>query len=688
MIAPRMSANQNGMRANTTAGSTAPSAVTSPAPTATDRGYPAATWISTATMASHDVTGQGQNWCWPLSANTPASRPTTMIRQAARGHRPARINGVAWTSPSAAATLPGTPMPAAICPIAPPVNPPASSTQIAAPATRHTRPGRQRQPRGASAGARTAASRTSPSSVASTPAGPDRVVIDMRLGIPRDHVVHPGSESGHGSEVSGEQPRRCRRTHSRRQGKTQESEVYFILRAAGLPEGEIMAGYYEPSGGYGEHRYRPGQATVPAGGQPAHDPWNDPWAAPPPPTSEWPGYSGYPGYPGYPPPPPPRRHPFRGLLIALLLLVVVAASGAALTKIFLNATSANQGAPSAGNAPGYGAPAPGGAPGNNGSNGAPLDAQSVAASVNPWVVNIETTLGLQRGGAAGTGIVLTSSGDVLTNNHVIAGSTAITGTDVGNGQAYQATVLGYDRGHDLAVIHLQGASRLRTAAIGDSSKVSVGDGIVAVGNAGGRGGTPTAVSGTVMALEQTITASDENGANAEQLTGLIQVAANIEPGDSGGPLVDAAGQAIGIDTAASTDFRFQASGGQGFAIPINQAVTIAKQIQAGKASSTVHIGATAFLGVQVTGTGGGNGSGNGSGGAVVAGVVQGSPADSAGLSRGDVIVSVDGTTIDTPTALTDTLTGHHPGDRVTIGWVDQTGQSQSQSVRLTTGPAG
>lgn len=445
-----------------------------------------------------------------------------------------------------------------------------------------------------------------------------------------------------------------------------------------------MAAYYEPPDGYGEHRYRPGQATVPTPGAPARDPWSDPWAAPPPPTTEWPGYVGY------PPPPPPRRHPFRALLIALLLLAIVVASGAALTRIFLNATSASQGAQ---RQPGAGAPAPG-APDNNGGNStnrAPLDAQSVAASVDPWVVNIETTLGLQQGGAAGTGIVLTSSGDVLTNNHVIAGSTAITGTDVGNGQTYQATVLGYDRGHDLAVVHLQGASKLRTAAIGDSSKVNVGDQIVAVGNAGGRGGTPAAVSGSVMALEQTITASDENGANAEQLTGLIQVAANIEPGDSGGPLVNASGQAIGIDTAASTDFRFQASGGQGFAIPINQAVSVARQIQAGKASAAVHIGPTAFLGVQVTGSSRGNGSGNGSGsgsGAVVAGVVQGSPADDAGLSRGDVIVSVDGTTIDTPSALTDALIGHHPGDRVTIGWVDQSGQSQRQSVRLTTGPAG
>jgi S1-C subfamily serine protease len=443
-----------------------------------------------------------------------------------------------------------------------------------------------------------------------------------------------------------------------------------------------MAAYYEPSSGYpsgtpGDQRYRIGQATVPAGAPPT-DPWTDPWGAPSgppaPPTMRWPGYGGY------PPPPPPRRHPLRGVFIALLLVIVVGATGVAFTRIVWQATGANTG--STGARPGVGAPAPGnGAAPGGVANGPAPDVSAVAAAVDPAVVNIETTLGLQQGGAAGTGIVLTSSGDVLTNNHVIAGSTSVSGVDVGNGQTYQATVLGYDRTHDLAVIHLQGASKLRTASIGDSGKVAVGDGIVAIGNAGGRGGTPAAVAGTVMAVDQTITATDENGSNAEQLTGLIQVAANIEPGDSGGPLVDSSGHVIGVDTAASTDFRFQASGGQGFAIPINQAITIAKQIQAGRASSTVHIGPTAFLGVQVSG------GGNGVSGATVAGVVANSPADQAGLARGDVIISVDGTTIDSPTALTDLLIGHHPGDRVTIGWTDSSGRAQSKSVRLTTGPA-
>jgi S1-C subfamily serine protease len=296
------------------------------------------------------------------------------------------------------------------------------------------------------------------------------------------------------------------------------------------------------------------------------------------------------------------------------------------------------------------------------------------------VVDINTTLGLQGARAAGTGIVLSSSGEVLTNNHVINGATSITATDVGNGQTYQATVVGYDRSHDLAVLQLQAASNLATASIGNSSAVAVGDPVVAIGNAGGAGGTPAAVTGSVVALDQTITASEQNGANAEQLTGLIQVAADIQPGDSGGPLVDRAGHVIGVDTAATTSFRLQASGGQGFAIPINAALTLAKQIEAGQASATVHLGATAFLGVQVAGNAG-------SGGATVGAVVPGSPAEQAGLVPGEVIVSVDGAPVDTPSTLTDLLARHHPGDRVTIGTTDQGGQARTVTVPLATGPA-
>jgi S1-C subfamily serine protease len=313
--------------------------------------------------------------------------------------------------------------------------------------------------------------------------------------------------------------------------------------------------------------------------------------------------------------------------------------------------------------------------------GTPADPSSVAAAVSPGVVDINTTLGLQGAHAAGTGIVLGAGGEVLTNNHVIAGATAISVTDVGNGQTYQAKVVGYDRSEDLAVIQLQGAAGLRTAPLGDSSQVAIGSDVVAIGNAGGVGGAPSVVSGTVTALDQPITATDENGASAERLTGLIQVAADIQPGDSGGPLADAAGRVIGVDTAASAGFRMQAGGGTGFAIPINQAVTIARQIEAGRSSATVHLGETAILGVQVV-------SGAGNSGAPVAAAVPGSPAAQAGLARGDVITSLDGQAVDAPSTLTTLLDGHHPGDRVGLGWVDPSGGSHTATVRLATGPVG
>jgi S1-C subfamily serine protease len=321
------------------------------------------------------------------------------------------------------------------------------------------------------------------------------------------------------------------------------------------------------------------------------------------------------------------------------------------------------------------APVPSGTPA-----GSPGDLSSVAAAVNPAVVNIQVTLGLRPGrAAAGTGIVLTSSGEVLTNNHVIDGGTSIRATDVGDGRTYEATVVGYDRSRDLAVLQLQGAANLATATIGDSSKVAVNDPVVAVGNAGGRGGTPTAVSGTVTGLEQTITASDENGGNAEQLTGMIRVAANIEPGDSGGPLADMSARVIGVNTAATAGSRSRTTGNEGFAIPINHAVSVASQIAAGQASATVHIGPTAFLGVQTSATGGS--------GASVAAVVPDSPAAQAGIAQGDVITAIDGTPIGSATDLTTALIGHHPGDQVTVHWTDGSGRAHSAPVRLATGPA-
>jgi S1-C subfamily serine protease len=311
--------------------------------------------------------------------------------------------------------------------------------------------------------------------------------------------------------------------------------------------------------------------------------------------------------------------------------------------------------------------------------------------VAPGLVDINTNLSYQNEQAAGTGMVISSSGVVLTNNHVIQGATSISVTDVGNGKTYKGSVIGYDRTSDVAVVKLSGASGLQTVSI-SNQPAAVGQAVVGVGNAGGTGGTPSSAGGSVTAVNQSITASDSGGGNAENLTGLIEINADIQPGDSGGSLVNTAGEVIGMDTAASAGSGYQVSGSQAYAIPIATALSLAKQIQSGKASSTVHIGETGFLGVSVqssssSGGFGGFGSGGAStSGATVATVVSGGPADKAGLAQGDVITALNGTAIGSPSDLTGLLEPHHPGDAVQLKWTDGSGQQQSASVTLASGP--
>ena len=330
------------------------------------------------------------------------------------------------------------------------------------------------------------------------------------------------------------------------------------------------------------------------------------------------------------------------------------------------------------------------------SGSSALTTSQIAAQTDPGLVDVVTTLGYQQAQAAGTGLVLTPSGEVLTNNHVIRGATSIAVTDVGNGRTYQATVTGYDQSHDIAVLQLRGASGLKTVTLGDSTRAAVGQKVVALGNAGGKGGTPSVVTGTITGLGASITAADQSSGTAEQLTGLIHHNAAIQPGDSGGPLVNTAGQVIGINTAGRVDGAstegFQIQSGQtrteAFAIPINQATAIASQIEAGRSSATVHTGATAFLGVAIMSEDTAAASGIAAGsGAVVSGVVPGSPADGAGLAAGDVITSAGGHPISSPSGLQVALGQHHPGDSVTIGWTDQAGLTHSAALVLASGPA-
>ena len=435
---------------------------------------------------------------------------------------------------------------------------------------------------------------------------------------------------------------------------------------------------------------------------------------PPYPPGAYPPGAPYYGY--YPPVQPRRRHRVRkGVALAALVAVSVGA-GVGLDHAFWRASATpvasspqfggSGSTGGLGGTGGFGGFSGGGSSGGTGSTGGSAPT-GVAAKVDPELVNINTTLGYQDIQAAGTGIVLTSNGEILTNNHVIAGATTITATDVGNGKTYTATVVGYDRTGDMAVLQLKNASGLATATLGDSSKVAVGAAVTGIGNAGGTGSTPTAAAGSITGINQSVTASDEVTGSAEQLSGMLQTNADIQPGDSGGPLVDSSGAVIGMDTAGSSSSgssvgsgsgssggfqqgggsegggSAQSNGNQGFAIPIDTALTIVHQIEAGTASSAVHVGPTAFIGVEVsTATGASTASG-----APVSAVIPNSPAASAGLAQGDDITAVDGQSVASANALTTLMASQTAGSKVSVSWTDASGASHSATITLASGPA-
>jgi S1-C subfamily serine protease len=338
----------------------------------------------------------------------------------------------------------------------------------------------------------------------------------------------------------------------------------------------------------------------------------------------------------------------------------------------------------------YGSSSPSGSTSSSspsGSSPGSATAASIAAKVDPGLVDVNTTLSYEHVAGAGTGMVLTSNGIVLTNNHVVEGETSISVTDIGNGKTYSATVVGYDRSADVAVLQLANASGLSTVTLA-SSGVSKGEQVVAIGNAGGTGGTPTYAAGTITATNQSITASDEATGASEQLTGLVETNANIVAGDSGGPLVNSSGQVVAMDTAAAQGlaaqgFQVQTQGSQGYAVPVSQAAATAREILNGSSSSTVHVGATAFLGVQVESA---QASGTGTSGAVIAAVVQPGPAANAGLAVGDTITSLGGSGVSSPEALTQVMLSEKPGITVQVEYLNSSGQQQSASVQLGSGP--
>lgn len=329
---------------------------------------------------------------------------------------------------------------------------------------------------------------------------------------------------------------------------------------------------------------------------------------------------------------------------------------------------------------------PGGRGGGYGGHGssAPtstaVDSDPATSAESRGVALIDTVL--PDGEAAGTGIVLTSDGEVLTNYHVVEGSTSVRVTIASTGVRYTATVVGADRAADVALLRLEDASGLTAARIDDDT-LALGDDVTAVGNAGGTG-TLTAADGDVTDLSASITTASEGTVEGERLTRLIETDADVVAGDSGGPLLDAEGEVVGIDTAASSGQDID-----GYAVPIQTAIAVVTQIRSGDETEAVRIGAAAFLGVQVATSAVSDSAyayGRPGAGATIAGVVEGDAADDAGLAAGDRITRVGSTTVTDAAGLTEALSTMEPGDRVTVTWTTSDGEQQSATVTLDASP--
>ncbi len=432
------------------------------------------------------------------------------------------------------------------------------------------------------------------------------------------------------------------------------------------------------------------------------------------------------------PPRPPRRRV--GLLSYVAVALAAGALGAGTVVALYHPAASSSAAPQASSSAIAPVPLPSTAVPEPGSGGSGVSGSQ--SSVARGLVIINTTLQYSGEQAAGTGMVINPDGLVLTNNHVIESATKITATVASTGQNYVAKVVGYDLTGDIALLQLQNPSGLHAVPIGDASKLKVGDSVVALGNAEGQSEIVPA-AGQVTGLNQSITASDQGGTvKSETLHGMIETNANIVAGDSGGPLVNSAGQVIGMDTAGN-NVSYTQQTVSGFAIPINTALSVARQIAAGRASSTIVVGYPPFIGIYVgegtdsnpqdqarqqqqqnngfggfgNGNGFGNGFGNGNGnggnpgcytsdanlavpstiasvnsGTLVIGTICGSPAAAAGLTAGSVITGVNGQTVGSPQSLSTVLAKLHPGDTISVTWVTPSGQRKDASLTLTAGP--
>jgi S1-C subfamily serine protease len=370
------------------------------------------------------------------------------------------------------------------------------------------------------------------------------------------------------------------------------------------------------------------------------------------------------------PAPPPPAHTVWSRVAAWIVLVAVVAAGAGAGIGFSLARAINNNHNIAQQLTPTSSPLAPVSPATGGNN-ASVDA--IVAAISPSIVDINTTVGSSQ--AAGTGMIVSPNGEILTNNHVVEGSTSITVTVQGRSDQYTAHVVGVNDSQDVAVIQIdQSVSGLPTVQFADSSSVKVGDNVIAIGNALGRGGAPHATQGQVTALDQTITAS-EGGGSSETLRGMIQSDATIYPGDSGGALVNSASQVIGMITAGEAQ-GFRSASDTGYAIAANTAIGIVNQVRSHDQSADITYGQVGFLGVSVQTLDQSSAADLGlnvSSGALVTQVQSGTPAANAGITRSSVITKLGDANVTSADTLGKAIRSHKPGDSVTVTWVNTSG---------------
>ena len=281
-----------------------------------------------------------------------------------------------------------------------------------------------------------------------------------------------------------------------------------------------------------------------------------------------------------------------------------------------------------------------------------LNVARVVEIISPSVVTVLSTLedGMNTGQGTGSGVIITSDGEILTNAHVIDGATSVRVLLAGGIDPIPATVLAQDNGNDLALLKIDRRG-LEPAVFADPESIGIGDEVVAVGFALNLDGGPTVTRGIVSALNRTI-ASDDGA-----LDGLIQTDAAISSGNSGGPLLNTRGQVIGINTAVFQSSMDVAANNVGFSISVSEAIPVIGELR-DVANGEQRL--EGYLGVSLLGRS------DGGRGAVINDVTPGSPAGLAGLKAGDVVIAADGSPVDGQPGFVAAIRDKSPGDSIDI----------------------